>query len=109
MIRLIENQINTIYYENLNLKKILTVLPQMSYCGLRATTGPIFIPRLLGDIFGAAGRGNVARNPSRGARIFRSASELESESINQLDNTACHQRTGLDKNEKINDDKDVRH
>ena len=86
MIRLIENQINTIYYENLNLKKILTVLPQMSYCGLRATTGPIFIPRLLGDIFGAAGRGNVARNHSRGARIFRSASELVRESINQLEN-----------------------
>ena len=34
---------------------------------------------------GAAGR-NVARNHSRGARIFRSASELESESINQLEN-----------------------
>jgi hypothetical protein len=55
---------------------------------------------------GAAGR-NVARN-HRGARIFRSASELESKSINQLEITACHQRTGLDKNEKIND-KDVRH
>jgi hypothetical protein len=34
---------------------------------------------------GAAGR-NVARNHSRGTSIFRSASELESESINQLEN-----------------------
>jgi hypothetical protein len=40
---------------------------------------------VLGDIFGAAGRGNVARNHSRGAHIFRSASELKRESINQFE------------------------